>query len=153
MPQRSAGIMLFRRNARDLEVMLVHPGGPFWRNKDDGAWSVPKGLYETDEDPLVAARREFQEETGTAVDGDFIDLGDFRQSGGKTVRAFALEGDFNVAAFRCNTFTLEWPPKSGRMQDFPECDRAEWFAAAAARRKLVKGQAPIVDALIERLGL
>jgi predicted NUDIX family NTP pyrophosphohydrolase len=154
MPQRSAGIMLFRRPvSRGLEVLLVHPGGPFWRNKDDGAWSIPKGLYDQDEEPLAAAKREFLEETGCAVDGAFIDLGTFKQASGKIIAAFALEGDFDLASFKCNTFAIEWPPKSGRMQDFPEADRADWFAPDVALRKIAKGQVPILKALLAKLGV
>jgi len=133
------------------ELFLVHPGGPFWARKDDGAWSIPKGLYGVDEDPLAAARREFTEETGFTAQGDCLDLGEFKQPSGKIVRVFALAGDADPAAMTSNSFALEWPPKSGRMQDFPEADRAGWFTPEAARRKLVKGQVAIVDALVARL--
>ena len=150
--QTSAGIVLFRRAPHGLDVFLVHPGGPFWRNKDDGAWSIPKGLYDESEPPLAAAKREFLEETGVAVDGEFVDLGTFKQPGGKIVAAFALEGDFDVAALKSNTFTIEWPPKSGRMTAFPEIDRAAWFAPDEALRKILKGQAPIVRALVAKFG-
>jgi predicted NUDIX family NTP pyrophosphohydrolase len=139
---------MYRRRERDPEVLLVHPGGPFWRNKDAGAWSIPKGLYEADEEPLTAARREFEEETGYRVDGAFVALGSFRQPGGKIVTAFAVEGDFDVTALCSNAFTIEWPPRSGRQMSFPEVDRAEWFSLAAARSKLVKGQVPILDAFL-----
>lgn len=148
----SAGIMLFRRVTR-LEILLVHPGGPFWRNKDEGAWSIPKGLYEQGEEPLVAAKREFFEETGAAVDGECIDLGKFKQPGGKIITAFALEGDFDVAALNSNTFAIEWPPKSKRMTEFPEVDRAAWFTPDVALRKILKGQAPILRTLLARLGV
>jgi predicted NUDIX family NTP pyrophosphohydrolase len=151
MPQRSAGILLFCRRVSTVEVLLVHPGGPFWRNKDDGAWSIPKGLYEPDEDPLRAARREFLEETGSPVDGEFIDLGEFKQPGGKVVTAFALEGEFDPVSLASNMFAMEWPPKSGRMQNFPEADRASWFAVEDALRKITKGQVPILQALVARL--
>jgi predicted NUDIX family NTP pyrophosphohydrolase len=151
MPQQSAGIVLFRRRDEAVEFLLVHPGGPFWRNKDDGAWSIPKGLYGPGEDPLAAARREFCEETGSSVDGVFIDLGPFKQPGGKVVAAFAVEGDFDPASLASNTFALEWPPRSGRMQDFPEVDRAGWFAADEAMRKITKGQVPVLRALVARL--
>jgi predicted NUDIX family NTP pyrophosphohydrolase len=153
MPARSAGIMLFRRQAQAIEILLVHPGGPFWRNKDAGAWSIPKGLYDPGEDPLAAAKREFLEETGATVDGAFIELGAFKQPGGKIVTAFALEHDFDVATFKCNMFTMEWPPKSGRMQEFPEADRAGWFAPEVALHKATKGQVPIVKALLAKLDL
>ncbi len=147
MPQSSAGILLYRRRRRDPEVLLVHPGGPFWRNKDDGAWSIPKGLYADDEEPLAAARREFLEETGGKAEGEAIPLGVFKQPGGKRIAAFAVEGDFDLARFRSNTFALEWPPRSGRTQHFPEADRAEWFADDEAARKLVRGQVAILGAL------
>lgn len=152
MPQRSAGILLFRRTGGEPEVLLVHPGGPFWAKKDEGAWSIPKGLYEADENPLAAAKREFAEETGYMLDGDFIALGPFKQPGGKVVSAWAVEGDFDLAGFRSNSFSMEWPPKSGRRQEFPEADRAAWFLPDEAFRKILKGQAPIVTALLERLG-
>jgi predicted NUDIX family NTP pyrophosphohydrolase len=151
MPQYSAGILLFRRRAGDVELLLVHPGGPFWRHKDDGAWSIPKGLYDKREDPLMAAKREFQEEVGSTVEGDFIDLGAFKQPSGKIVTAFAVEGELDLATFKSNTFELEWPAKSGRRQSFPEADRADWFAPDAALRKITKGQVPIVRALIAEL--
>src|SRR5688572_5892939 len=120
MPQYSAGILLFRRRAGDVELLLVHPGGPFWRQKDDGAWSIPKGLYDKREDPLIAAKREFQEEVGSTIEGDFIDLGAFKQPSGKIVTAFAVEGELDLTTFKSNTFELEWPAKSGRRQSFPE---------------------------------
>jgi predicted NUDIX family NTP pyrophosphohydrolase len=146
--RRSAGILLYRRAADGLEVLLVHPGGPFWTNKDAGAWSIPKGEYERDDDPFQAARREFEEELGSVPpDGDALDLGETRQKSGKHVRAWALEGDLDAAAAHSNTFTVEWPPRSGRMQEFPEVDRAEWFAVEAAREKLNPAQAAFLDRL------
>ena len=148
MPKRSAGLALFRRNAGAIEVLLVHPGGPFWRNKDDGAWTFPKGEIGDDEDPLAAARREFREETGFDVDGDFIDLGTITQKAGKVVRAFAVEADVDAAAVRSNTFLKEWPPRSGTMQEFPEVDRAGWFTSDHARRKLLPAQTAFVDRLL-----
>jgi predicted NUDIX family NTP pyrophosphohydrolase len=141
---------MYRRREAGPEILLVHPGGPFWRDKDAGAWSIPKGLYEEDENPVAAARREFEEETGCRPDGDFIALGNFRQPGGKIVTAFAVEGDFDVAALRSNSFTIEWPPRSGRQASFPEVDRGEWFSHAAARVKLVKGQVPVLDAFLAK---
>ena len=150
MAKRSAGILMYRRNGEQL--LLVHPGGPFWARKDDGAWSIPKGLYQEGEDPLAAARREFEEETGCVPGGDFIDLGHFRQPGGKIIAAWAVEGDFDTANFRSNLFSMEWPPKSGRMREFPEADRAEWFEPSHALRKILKGQAPIIRTLLDRLG-
>lgn len=151
MPKRSAALLLFRRRAGRPELFLVHPGGPFWAKKDDGAWSIPKGLYDENEDPLAAARREFTEETGFSADGDCLDLGAFRQPGGKIIHVFAQEGDADPARMTSNSFTLEWPPKSGRRQDFPEADRAGWFPPEEARRKLVPGQVAIVGALLARL--
>ena len=153
MAERSAGVLLYRRTGPEPEMLLVHPGGPFWAKKDDGAWSIPKGLTDEGEDGLAAARREFAEETGAEIDGDFIDLGVFRQPSGKTVQAFAVEGDFDLDGFRSNVFAMEWPPKSGRTQEFPEADRAGWFAPAEALRKVTKGQVAIVLALLERLGV
>ncbi len=147
MPKISAGILLYRRRDSGIEVLLVHPGGPFWAKKDDGAWSIPKGEVDGDEALLDAARREFREETGFAVDGSFRALPPVRQPGGKTVHAWAVEGDCDPSAVRSNRFTLEWPPRSGRMQDFPEVDRAGWFDLAAARRKLTRGQLPLLEAL------
>jgi predicted NUDIX family NTP pyrophosphohydrolase len=145
MPQRSAGILLFRRRPA-LEVLLVHPGGPFWARKDEAAWSIPKGLIEDGEDPETAARREFAEETGLLPQGDLTPLGEFRQSGGKVVVAFALEGDFDPATLVSNTIPLEWPPRSGRTITIPEVDRAEWMSPERAGTRLHKGQQPIVAA-------
>lgn len=150
MPQRSAGILLFRRTNGQAEVLLIHPGGPFWAKKDDGAWSIPKGLYEASEDVLDAARREFLEETGYVPSGILIPLGEFR-AGSKILIAFALEGDFDLVNFRSNSFTMEWPPKSGRTQEFPEADRGGWFTLAEARRKILKGQLSVLDALSRHL--
>ncbi|MHC2439717.1 NUDIX domain-containing protein [Bradyrhizobium sp. USDA 4451] len=152
MPQRSAGLLMFRRR-HGLEVLLVHPGGPFWARKDDGAWSIPKGLHEEGEDPLIAAQREFEEETGQRPVGSFIALGSFRQPSGKHVSAWAFEGDFDLAAFRSNTFKMEWPPRSGRLAEFPEADRAGWFALNEAFRKITRGQLALLHSLVEKLGL
>ena len=151
MAKRSAGILLFRRRQQVLELLLVHPGGPFWARKDEGSWSIPKGLYEEGEDALVAAKREFYEETGCAPDGQFIDLGTFKQPSGKHVTAWALEGEFDLALFKSNTFSMEWPPKSGRSEEFPEADRADWFAPQDALRKISKGQVAIIEALLAKL--
>jgi predicted NUDIX family NTP pyrophosphohydrolase len=150
--EHSAGILLYRlRNGR-VEVLLVHPGGPFWARKDEGAWSVPKGLYDPEvEDALAAARREFAEETGGAAEGDGVDLGEARQPSGKRVRAFAMEGDFDPATLRSNTFSMEWPPHAGTESQFPEVDRAGWFDLESARRKLLPGQVPFLDRLEGRL--
>ena len=151
MAKRSAGILMYRRSGERIELLLVHPGGPFWARKDDGVWSIPKGLCLEGEDPLAAARREFAEETGCIPSGNFIDLGHFRQPGGKIVAAWALEGDFDTGNLNSNLFAMEWPPKSGRMQEFPEADRAEWFEPSHALRKILKGQVPIIRTLLDRL--
>jgi predicted NUDIX family NTP pyrophosphohydrolase len=147
MPARSAGILLYRRDPDSVRLLLAHPGGPFWRGRDEGAWMIPKGLVEQDEDPLAAALREFEEELGAKPAGEPTLLCKVRQSGGKWVTAFALEGDFDCSALKSNDFTLEYPPKSGRMASFPEVDEARWFTLAEARAKVLKSQAPILDAL------
>jgi len=152
MPRISAGILLFRGRGENVEVLLVHPGGPFWAKKDEGAWSIPKGEAEPGEDPLAAARREFAEETGRPVEGGFIELGSFRQPSGKTVAAWALEGDFDPASLVSMTFSLPWPPRSGKIAEFPEVDTAGWFDLKAADRKILAGQRPILAALERRLG-
>jgi predicted NUDIX family NTP pyrophosphohydrolase len=152
MPVRSAGILLFRRPAGTLELLLVHPGGPYWARKDDGAWSIPKGEHADGEDALACARREFEEETGTVPPpGDLVELGEVRQRSGKRVSAWAAEGDLDPESVRSNTFSVEWPPRSGRMQEFPEVDRAGWFGPDDARRLLVPAQAAFVDRLVEHL--
>ncbi len=153
MPRKSAGLLLFRKISGRLEVLLVHPGGPFWAKKDDGAWSIPKGEFEDDENPLAAAKREFREETGFAPDGESIPLEPLRQPSGKLVYAWAIEGDVDPAEVKSNTFSLEWPPKSGRYREFPEADRAEWFSVEAAGRKIAKGQAAFLVQLQEKLGV
>ena len=147
MAKISAGVLLFRKRQAGVEVLLVHPGGPFWAKKDAGAWSIPKGLAGEGEDLLATAKREFLEETGMAADGAFLDLGAHRQPGGKTIAAFALEGDFDVTALRSNTFPLEWPPRSGKTAEFPEVDRAAWFGLDEAVAKINKGQRPIIARL------
>ena len=147
MTVESAGLLLFRHEAGALLVLLAHPGGPFWRRKDLGAWSIPKGELLAGEDPEAAALREFAEELGAAPAGPLVPLGTIVQRGGKRVHAFAAEGDFDVATMRSNTFTMEWPPRSGRMQSFPEVDRAEWFAPEVAREKLLPAQAELIDRL------
>ena len=152
MAQRSAGLLLYRVAAGGIEMLLVHPGGPFWARKDEGAWSIPKGLVEDGEDEAAAARREFAEEVGSTPPGELVALGEFRQPGGKVVVAFALEGAFDAEQLHSNSFELEWPPRSGRTQSFPEVDRAGWFHPEAARIKLLPGQRPIVDALLGRVG-
>ena len=149
--KRSAGVLLFRREGPQLEVLLAHPGGPFWKNKDDGAWSIPKGEYADNEDPLAAAKREFAEETGLTPSGHFIPLGEIRQPGGKMVTAWALEvgfeASFDAVQLRSNTFSMPWPPGSKKLQEFPEIDRAAWFPLEVARRKILKGQAELLDRL------
>jgi predicted NUDIX family NTP pyrophosphohydrolase len=151
MAKRSAGILAFRRKGRTLELLLVHPGGPFWSKKDEGAWSIPKGLVDGDEDARAAARREFEEETGFRAQEPFLELGSFKQPGGKSVSAWAMEADFDLAGFHSNTFTMEWPPKSGRVAAFPEADRAGWFSAIEAVRKVTRGQIAIIEALLAKL--
>jgi predicted NUDIX family NTP pyrophosphohydrolase len=142
---------MYRRSGDGLEVLLVHPGGPFWVNKDDGAWSIPKGECAEGEDPLAAARREFEEETGSEPSGPFLELGSFRQSSAKTISAWAVEGDFDPSRLRSNTFSMQWPPRTGRLQEFPEVDRAAWFKPEEAGRKILKGQRGILDALAAKI--
>lgn len=153
MPKLSAGLLVYRRGDRGPEVLLVHPGGPYWAKKDEGAWSVPKGEYEPDEDPLEVALREFEEEIGkTPPDpAGAVSLGELRQASGKLVSAWAVEGDVDVGDVRSNTFEMEWPPRSGRTQEFPEVDRAAWFGFEEARSKLLRGQLGFVDRLSELL--
>ena len=143
---------MYRGAGADLAVLLVHPGGPFWARKDLGAWSIPKGECAVDEDPLMAAQREFAEETGVRPRGKFRPLGDVTQAGGKHVIAWAVEGDLDPAALVSNLFELEWPPRSGRKRMFPEVDRAEWFAPDEARAKILAGQRPFIDRLVELIG-
>lgn len=149
--RKSAGIVLYRRGPDGLEFLLVHPGGPYWTEKEAGAWSVPKGEYGDDEDPLHAARREFGEEIGTHATGDFVALTPVRQTGGKVVAAWGVEGDVDPGSLRSNTFTVEWPPKSGRMRAFPEVDRAAWFTLEQARTKINPAQLPLLEELAEKL--
>jgi predicted NUDIX family NTP pyrophosphohydrolase len=143
---------MYRPVGARLEVLLVHPGGPYWRRKDDGAWSIPKGEMDANEDAGDAARREFAEETGTLLTAALEPLGEIRQRGGKRVIAFAVEGDTDVRSVRSNSFEIEWPPRSGKMQSFPEIDRAEWFELAAAYSKILEGQRPLLDRLAEFVG-
>lgn len=153
--KQSAGMLMYRGQGAMLELLLVHPGGPFWAKKDLGAWSIPKGEYEGGEDPLGVAIREFTEELGTRpINGPTkcLNLGEIAQPSGKLVTAFAIKGDFDPANLKSNEFEMEWPPKCGRMQSFPEVDRAGWFTPDEARRKILPGQAPFIDRLLQSLG-
>ena len=147
MPKQSAGILLYRKINKEPEVLLVHPGGPFFAKKDLGAWSIPKGEFPEGEDPLDAAKREFQEETGYVPKGEFIPLGSVKQTSGKIVLAWAAQGDFDPEKIKSNTFTLEWPPKSGQCKEFPEVDRAEWFPLALALEKINSAQRELIQRL------
>jgi predicted NUDIX family NTP pyrophosphohydrolase len=151
VPEKSAGLLLFRRRDTAVEIFLVHPGGPFWAKKDDGAWSIPKGLYEDDEDPLLAAQREFAEEVGTRVEGEFVALGEFKLPSGKRLSVWAIEGDIDAGSVESNLFEMEWPPRSGQRAQFPEVDRAGWFSPEVAMTKVTKGQLPVIDAFLAGL--
>ena len=151
MAKRTAGLILFRERTGRLEVLLVHPGGPFWKNKDEGAWSIPKGLVDEGEDPFDAAKREFSEETGGTPNGEAIALEPLRQPSGKVLHAWAMRGEFDPATLTSNTFLTEWPPKSGRQQEFHEVDRAGWFSIEEAGRKILKGQAALLNELLKKL--
>ena len=151
MAKRSAGILVYRIRGGAPEVLLAHPGGPFWTRRDAGAWTIPKGEIGDAEDPLAAARRELAEETGLALEGEFLALAPIRQRSGKTVLAWAVEGDCDAASIRSNLFSMEWPPKSGQQREFPEVDRAEWMSLALARTKILAAQRPFLDELERRL--
>ncbi|WP_419698908.1 NUDIX domain-containing protein [Mucilaginibacter sp. NFX135] len=151
MGKQSAGILLYRKTEGKLQVFLVHPGGPFFKNKDDGSWSVPKGEFLDDEDPLEAARREFEEETGQVITGEFIKLNPITQKGGKKVYAWAIVGDIDHLTIKSNYFEMEWPPRSGKQQSFAEVDRAEWFDIETAKVKINLAQAGLIEELIEKL--
>jgi predicted NUDIX family NTP pyrophosphohydrolase len=153
MPKRSAGILMFRRRGAEIEVLLVHPGGPFWAKKDAGAWMIPKGEYSEGEDALAVAKREFEEETGARPQGHFLPLGEVTQAGRKIVTVWGLEGDFDPATLISNYFELEWPPKSGRKASFPEVDRAQWFSPADARQKILSAQREFITRLLAALGV
>jgi predicted NUDIX family NTP pyrophosphohydrolase len=151
--KRSAGLLLYRMRPDGPEFFLVHPGGPFWAKKDEGAWSIPKGLYGEGEPPLDAARREFREETGLPIDGDFIPLGEFKQPGGKIVSSWLIESDCDPAAVKSNLFSMEWPPRSGKIAQFPEIDRAGWFAPEQALTRVLRGQKAIIEAALQRVNV
>jgi predicted NUDIX family NTP pyrophosphohydrolase len=152
MAKMSAGLIMYRFRDPRLEVLLVHPGGPFWSQKDEGAWSIPKGEFTENEEPFEVAKREFKEETGYAAEGSFIELASVKQPGGKVVAAWAFEGDCDAGQIKSNTFSMEWPPRSGNQAEFPEVDRAEWFPVNAAKIKLLKGQTGFIEQLCEALG-
>ena len=151
MEKRSAGLLMFRGRDKQIEVFLVHPGGPFWSNKDAGAWMIPKGEYIDGELPLDAARREFREETGFEANGEFIDLGTVKQASGKLVSAWAFEGDCDPEKLTSNSCTVEWPPRSGRTIEIPEVDRGAWYSLSAARSSILKSQQPFLDVLVTKL--
>jgi predicted NUDIX family NTP pyrophosphohydrolase len=147
MAKSSAGLLMYRRRHGVIEVLLVHPGGPFWAKKDLGSWSIPKGLFEQDEDPLEAAKREFKEETGYQATGKFIPLTSLKQAGGKIIHAWAVEGNLDTSSIKSNTFPMEWPPRSGKWKNFPEVDRAEWLTIDVAKEKILKGQIGFIEEL------
>jgi predicted NUDIX family NTP pyrophosphohydrolase len=151
MNKKSAGILAFRRNATGREIFLMHPGGPFWKNKDAGAWSIPKGEIDETESEIDAAKREFEEETGAKVNEGLIPLQPIRQKNGKLVIAWAIEQDIDAAGISCNLFEMEWPPRSGKFQQFPEMDRADWFSVTTAKEKIIPAQAALIDQLEEIL--
>ena len=151
MSKKSAGIVLYRTQGHFLEILLVHPGGPFWAKKDEEAWTIPKGEFEDDEDPLTAAKREFEEETGMKISGQFIELKPVKQKSGKLVLAWAVEGNIDPAKIKSNEFEMEWPPRSGKMKSFPEIDKAEWFNINDAEKKINPGQLPLIKELESKL--
>ena len=151
MGKKSAGLVMYRYRDSNLEVFLVHPGGPYWAKKDDGAWSIPKGEYSDNEEPFVAAKREFKEETGYDAEGNFIPLTPIKQPSRKLISAWAFEGDCDASTIKSNTFTMEWPPRSGKQAEFPEVDRAEWFSTNKAKKKLLKGHIGLIEELCEIL--
>ena len=153
MARQSAGILLYRLAGDEPEVLLVHPGGPYWAKRDAGAWSIPKGEYEAGEEPFASAAREFGEELGTALPaGEAIELGTVTQAAGKLVTAWAVQGDLDTATVRSNSFSMEWPPRSGEIREFPEVDRAEWFSVTEARKRTIPAQAAFIDRLVELVG-
>lgn len=153
MASKSAGILLYRIKNKELEVLLVHPGGPFWKNKDEGAWSIPKGEFDENERPFDAALREVKEEMGLELKGNFIELTPVKQKSGKLVYAWALEQDFNPTLIKSNTFEIEWPPKSGKKKEFPEIDKAEWFDIKTAKEKIISAQGSLLEELCQKFKL
>jgi len=153
MSQKSAGIVLYRIQNKSLEVFLVHPGGPYWSKKDEGAWSIPKGEINEDEEPLAAAKREFQEETGIKISGEFIQLNPVKQKGGKIVYAWAIEGDIDPQKIKSISFEIEWPPRSGKMKSFPEIDKAAWFQLSDAQKKIIEAQSALIKELESKIQL
>ena len=151
MPQKSAGILLYRIQQNSIEVFLVHPGGPFWSKKDDGAWSIPKGEFNENEEPLAAAKREFQEETGIKISGEFIQLSPVKQKSGKMVYAWAVEGDIDPEKIKSNHFEIEWPPRSGKMKSFPEIDKAAWFQLGDAQKIILEAQSALIRELESKI--
>ena len=151
MPPKSAGIVLYRIQNNGIEVFLVHPGGPFWSKKDDGAWSIPKGEFNENEEPLAAAKREFQEETGIKISGEFIQLSPVKQKSGKMVYAWAVEGDIDPEKIKSNHFEIEWPPRSGKMKSFPEIDKAAWFQLGDAQKKILEAQSALIRELESKI--
>lgn len=149
--QKASGVLLFRKLGNEREYFLVHPGGPFWKNKDVGAWSIPKGEFDDDEEPLAAARREFEEETGIVIEGKFIELKPVKQKSGKLVYAWGCEGDIDHSIIRSNTITIEWPPRTGKMIEIPEVDKGGWFDYETAKTKMIPGQVPILEELHQLL--
>jgi predicted NUDIX family NTP pyrophosphohydrolase len=149
MTKKSAGLLMYRRRNGKLEIMLVHPGGPFWVKKDLGSWSIPKGEYTNEEEPLEVAKREFQEETSFKAEGKFMVLTPIKQPSGKLITIWAFEGDCDASKIKSNTFTMEWPPRSGKQQEFPEVDRAAWFTISVAKKKIIKGQTGFIDELYQ----
>jgi predicted NUDIX family NTP pyrophosphohydrolase len=149
--KQSAGLLMYRKRGEAVQVLLMHPGGPFWAKKDIGSWSIPKGEFDQDEDALKAARREFEEETSFLPTGNFVRLGAVKQPSGKVVHAWAFEGDLDAKKIKSNTFSMEWPPQSGKQQEFPEVDRAEWFTIETARERILKGQVEFLDELLRIL--
>jgi predicted NUDIX family NTP pyrophosphohydrolase len=152
IPKQSAGLLMYRRSGEQLEVFLVHPGGPYWSKKNEGAWTLPKGEFEDGEEPLAAARREFYEETGFYADDPFLELGSIRQKSGKVVLAWAFEGDCNPEELKSNLCQIEWPPRTKRFVDIPEIDRGGWFSIPEAKERILPSQQPFLEALVRNIG-